>query len=88
MFSLKNLFRPKQTSVDFLLKNDRCKQLLDDFCKEHLENTTGLLIMWDEVNEEKQETYFDCTGNEPAEAILKLEQCKHRIQHEGLKDYD
>lgn len=83
-----NIFKPKPTTIDTVLKNDLCKQLLDEYCKEDLAKTTALIIVYEVQDGEKQEVYWKSAGLEPAQAILILDQLHHRIQHEGLADYD
>ena len=85
---MKKIFKPKQTSIDTLLSNDLCKRLLEEFCKEDLDKTTSLVLVYEVLEGEKRETYWKCAGLEPAQAILILDQLHHRIQHEGLSNYD
>lgn len=60
---------------------------LIEFVKNDLPRAKGMALIWREGNEFKQ-MYWKSGGIEPAEAILLLDQLHHRIQHEGLKDYD
>lgn len=85
---LQDLFKRKRTSISLLLQSDLCKKVLDDYCKEDLDKTTALIIVYEVQNKDKQETYWKCAGLEPAQAILILDQLHHRIQHEGLVNYD
>lgn len=85
-----NILRRKNpTSMDSILQNDLCKRTLDKFCQEDLSKTTSLIIIY-EVEEQrgKMETYFLHAGVEPAQTILTLAQLLHRIQHEGLANYE
>jgi len=77
--------RHKVTTVEHLIKNDDCKQLLEQILKEDLPCMTALIIAFED---NKQQTYFKSSGMEPAQAILTLDQLHHRIQHEGLPGYD
>lgn len=80
-----NIFKAKKTeTVNFILKNDECKKAIDDLIKNELPRISGILIIY----EENQEYYFKHAGIEPAQAIIATDQLHHRIQHEGLRNYD
>lgn len=85
---LRNIFKSRNDTVDTLLKNDLCKKLVDQYCNEDLLQTTSLIIIYEVSQGSKKEIYWKCAGIEPAQAILALDQLHHRIQHEGLSDYD
>jgi len=82
---LTNLLKRNKTTVDFLLKNDDCKKLVEQFVKDDLPDAISIIIVFED---KKQHTYWKCAGLEPAQAILDLDQLHHRIQHEGLPGYD
>lgn len=82
---LANILKRNKITVDFLLKNDECKKLVDQFGDEDLPNATAVIIIFED---KEQQTYWKCAGMEPAQAILTLDQLHHRIQHEGLPGYD
>lgn len=82
--SLFNLFKRKVETVDAIINNNDCNALLERIGREYSKDMTGLIVI---VEKDKQ-TYWHCAGIEPAQAILSLDQLHHRIQHEGLNDYD
>jgi len=80
-----NLFkRKKAETVDDVIRNIDCNALLGKVKAEYTKNMTGLVVL---VEKDKQ-TYWYCAGMEAAQAILSLDQLHHRVQHEGLQDYD
>ena len=79
-----SLFRKKVETVDDVIRNRDCNALLERVTAEYSKNMTSLVVL---VEKGKQ-TYWYCGGMEAAQAILSLDQLHHRIQHEGLKDYD
>ena len=82
---LSSIFQRSKTTVDFFLKNEACKELVGEFVKEDLPNAAAMIIIYED---KKRHAYWKCAGIEPAQAILILDQLHHRIQHEGLADYD
>lgn len=85
MPNIKDLFKRKSTTVEFFLKNQECKELLEDFITNDLPGTACIIIAFEDKN---KRAYWRSAGIEPAQAILILDQLHHRVQHEGLKDYD
>lgn len=83
---MKNLFRlkGKTETIDDIIKNNDCNALLEKIKGEFSKEMTGLIII---VEKDKQ-SYWYCAGMEPAQAILSLDQLHHRVQHEGLNNYD
>ena len=79
-----NLFKKKVSTVDNVIRNRDCNALLERIKSEYGKDMTSLII----VVEKDKQTYWYCEGMEPAQAILSLDQLHHRVQHEGLKDYD
>ena len=79
-----NLFKKKVETVDDVIQNRDCNALLERIQSEYGKDMTSIVIL---VEKGKQ-TYWYCAGMEAAQAILSLDQLHHRIQHEGLKDYD
>jgi hypothetical protein len=80
-----NIFKPKRKeTVDDILKNNDCNSLLKKAEAEYGKDMTGLII----IIEKDKQTFWYCAGMEPAQAILSLDQLHHRVQHEGLPNYD
>ena len=79
-----SLFKKKVETVDDVIRNRDCNALLERIRAEYGKDMTSIVVL---VEKDKQ-TYWYCEGMEPAQAILSLDQLHHRIQHEGLKDYD
>lgn len=77
--------------VDNVLKSSRVKpdvlKTLVKFIDSELSHAASVIIIWEQSGK-KTETYWDCGGIEPAQAILSLDQLHHRIQHQGLPGYD
>lgn len=85
---LADIFKTKKPSLDTVLQNTLCRELTDRFTREELGQVEELIIVYGKRQGDGIETYFECAGIEPAQAILNLDQLHHRIQHEGLKNYD
>jgi len=79
-----NIFKKKMTTVDDVIRNRDCNALLERIKSEYGKDMTSLIVI---VEKEKQ-SYWYCEGMEPAQAILSLDQLHHRVQHEGLGNYD
>lgn len=79
-----NLKKKKTETIDDVLCNNDCNALLERVREEYAKDMTGLIIL---VEKDKQ-TYWYCAGMEAAQAILSLDQLHHRVQHEGLNNYD
>lgn len=74
----------KPETIDTVIRNNDCNALLERMTKEYSKGMTGLII----IIEKDKQTHWYCAGMEPAQAILSLDQLHHRVQHEGLDDYD
>lgn len=83
MFGLKR----KDTPIKDVLGNADVREILDKFIQRDLPTASAIIIIW-EQNGNKKQTYWDCGGVEPAQAILTLDQLHHRVQHEGIKKYE
>lgn len=83
---MKSIFKrnQKRQALDTVLKNANCRGLLEKVEREFSQDMTGLVV----IIEKGKETVWFCAGMEPAQAILSLDQLHHRVQHEGLPDYD
>lgn len=81
---LSTIFKSRTIPVDEQLRNELVKKLIDDFTKGDMTRATALILIY----EIKKETYWKCAGMEPAQAILSMDQLHHRVQHEGLDNYD
>ena len=84
---LGTLFKTRSIPVDEQLRNELVKKLIDDFTKGDMTQATALVLIY-EIDGIKKETFWKCAGMEPAQAILSMDQLHHRIQHEGLDNYD
>ena len=65
--------------------------LVIDFIRREASAAVALGIIWETERMSKagmRETFYKLVGFEPAQAILTFDQLHHRIQHEGLADYD
>ena len=68
--------------------NPEVSRSLVKFIKEDLPTATGIFIIWEKPGKKKAETFYATAGIEPIQAISDLDQLHHRIQHEGLANYD
>ena len=78
------IFKKKKQSLDDVIKHENCMGLLEKVKVEYGKDMTGLIVII-EIN---KQSYWHCAGMEPAQAIFSLDQLHHRIQHEGLEEYD
>lgn len=84
----KGVFARKGPTPDAVIRNMDCKSLLGKVLNDYGESMVGVTVIIETESGKKKETYFHCAGLEPAQAILNLDQLHHRIQHEGLPDYE
>lgn len=78
------LKKKKGETIDAIINNNDCNALIERVRAEYSKDMTGLII----IVEKNKQSYWFCAGMEPAQAILSLDQLHHRIQHEGLRNYD
>lgn len=90
--------KTKTTSTELVMKeveavlkqgriNPDVMHTLIKFIKDDLSTASAIILIWEKPGV-KKETFWDCGGLEPAQAILSLDQLHHRVQHEGLPGYD
>ena len=78
------LFKKNIETIDDVIHNNDCNNLMAKVQNEYSKQMTGLIVIV-EIN---KQTYWHCAGMETAQAILSLDQLHHRVQHEGLQNYD
>ena len=88
-----SLFKKKNlaNNPDSYLRNDECKKALLRLLSEDGDKMVTLMMAWEvETGNPKKpiEGYQEVIGVEPMRAIHLADQWHHRLQHEGLKDYD
>jgi hypothetical protein len=75
------LFGEKHTPLIDILGNDGVKRVIDDFTKERMAKSDGVIIIWTE----RGHTYLDNSpGLGESNAIGSLHLMGHLIEHEGL----
>lgn len=86
---LKSIFGARKgQTADAVIRNMDCKSLIGKVIDDYGDSMVSITVIVETQSGDKKETYFHCAGLEPAQAILNLDQLHHRIQHEGLPEYE